>query len=546
MKSLLGLVLYVLILGAASVSAATPDLVKTANGTLSGTGPQPSGVRIFKGVPFAQPPTGDFRWREPQPVKDWTGVRAATEFGPKCMQAPVFGDMGFRAPSMSEDCLYLNVWTPAKNDKERLPVLVYFYGGGFVAGDGSEPRYDGESIATKGVVSVTVNYRLGVFGFMAHPELTKESPHHASGNYALLDQYAALLWVRKNIAAFGGDPKQVTIAGESAGSVSVSALMASPLSKGLIAGAIGESGSILGTLSAVPLAQGEEAGVKFADGIGAHSLAELRALDTQSVFGPATQGGFASVGRFSIVVDGYFFPESPAAIFAAGRQAHVPLLVGWNSEEMTGQILLQGKEPTQENYQAAVKAAYKDRADDVLKVYTGSSPDEILDAATALAGDRFIGYSTWKWADEQLRTGGGGPVYRYYFARPRPAMKASMGNATAGLAGGVIRNSTAPAQPRARGAVHSAEIEYALGNLKTNPVYEWVDDDYKVSQVMLEYFANFVKKRDPNGKGLPAWPALSANPGNAPQVMRIDVKTVAEPDTTRARYLLQDKLMGGQ
>ena len=528
----------ILLFGGLLAAAATDDLVRTANGTIKGTGRQPSGVRIFKGIAFAQPPTGELRWKEPQAVKNWSGVRAADQFSPRCMQAPVFGDMGFRANGMSEDCLYLNVWTPAKTGKERLPVLVYFYGGGFVAGDGSEPRYDGESMAAKGIVSVTVNYRLGVFGFLAHPELTKESPHKASGNYALLDQHAALEWVQLNIAAFGGDPKQVTIAGESAGSVSVSAQMASPLSKNLIAGAIGESGSILGTLSAVPLAQAEESGVKFANSIGANSLAALRGLETQKIFEPATKGGFASISRFSITVDGYFFPEPPAAIFAAGRQAHVPLLVGWNSEEMTGQVLLRGKEPTPENYQNALKELYGPRADEVMTLYSGATRDEILDAATDLASDRFIGYSTWKWADIHLKTGAS-PVYRYYYARPRPAMKAAMGNASSGLAGGVVRNSTAPPPPPAPGAVHSAEIEYALGNLSTNNVYEWTPDDFKVSKIMQDYFANFIKKRDPNGAGLPKWPAASNEGG---QVMRIDVETRAEPDKHRSRYLFQDKV----
>jgi para-nitrobenzyl esterase len=535
------LTLSILLVGTLSTAAATDDLVKTANGTIQGTGRQSSGVRIFKGIPFGQPPIGDLRWKEPQPVKNWTGVRAATQFGPRCMQAPVFGDMGFRANGMSEDCLYLNVWTPAKTGKEKLSVLVYFYGGGFVAGDGSEPRYDGESMATKGIVSVTVNYRLGVFGFLAHPGLTSESPHKASGNYALLDQYAALRWVQQNIAAFGGDPKQVTIAGESAGSVSVSAQMASPLSKDMIAGAIGESGSILATLSAVPLVQAEQAGVKFATGIGANSLADLRAMDTQKIFGPATSGGFASIGRFSITVDGYFFPEPPAAIFAAGRQAHVPMLVGWNSEEMTGQVILRGKEPTPENFQNVVKELYGARTDEALKLYSGTTREEILDAATALAGDRFIAYSTWKWADVHLKTGAS-PVYRYFYARPRPAMKPALGNATPGLAGGVVRNSTAPPPPPARGAVHSAEIEYALGNLSTNNVYEWTPDDYKVSQVMQGYFANFIKKRNPNGPGLPKWPAASTAGGDALQVMRLDVETRAEPDKHRPRYLFQDQV----
>jgi len=226
-------------LGAASVGEVfAADRVKIANGVIEADIQLSSGVRSFKGIPFAQPPVGDLRWREPQPVPNWKGVRAAGQFGPRCMQrtSPA-ADYWFRSNGMSEDCLYLNVWTPAKSDQERLPVLVYIFGGGFQNGDGSEPRYDGESMARKSMVAVTVNYRTNIFGFFSHPELTKESPYHASGNYGLLDQVAALQWVQRNIAAFGGDPKQVTIAGESAGSISVSALMASPLSRNLINGA---------------------------------------------------------------------------------------------------------------------------------------------------------------------------------------------------------------------------------------------------------------------------------------------------------------------
>ena len=240
------------------MGAYAEDRVKTACGVVEGT-TAPNGVRAFRGIPFAAPPVGDLRWQPPQPVKPWEGVRKADRFGPRAMQRPIFGDMNFRSDGMSEDCLYLNVWAPAGTGEQRLPVLVYFFGGGFMAGDGSEPRYDGASMASKGVVAVTVNYRLNVFGFFAHPELTKESPHHSSGNYGLLDQSAALGWVRQNIAAFGGDPEKITIAGESAGSIAVCAQMASPLSKNLIAGAIGESGSPMGTLTPVA-ARGSRAG----------------------------------------------------------------------------------------------------------------------------------------------------------------------------------------------------------------------------------------------------------------------------------------------
>ncbi len=522
------------------------DTVKTANGVLEGTGPQATGVREFKGVPFAAPPVGDLRWQPPQPAKDWTGTRPATQFGPRCMQLPLFGDMGFRSNGMSEDCLYLNIWTPAKKAGAKLPVMVYFFGGGFQAGDGSEPRYDGESLAQRGIVAITISYRLGIFGFMAHPELTKESPHHASGNYALLDMNAALKWVKQNVAAFGGDPNKITIAGESAGSIAVSAQMASPLSKDLIAGAIGESGSILGALPAVPLAQAEESGTKFAAAVGATNLAALRAMTGQQLLDAVAKPG---APRFSPTVDGYFFPEAPIEIFKAGKQAHVPLLAGWNSEEQGARAIFQRDEPTQENFEKALKRLYPDNADAFLKEYAPVNGD-VTQAATDLASDRFIAYSTWKWIDAAGKTGGGKPVYRYYFSRPRPKMTAAMGNATAGLAGGVVRGTpggtpgAAPAArpPAPKGAVHSAEIEYALGNLSGNKVYEWGPDDSKVSAVMEEYFANFIKTGNPNGGKLAKWPA--ANKGTAVQFLHIDVETKAETEAHRGRYLLMDKLAG--
>ena len=510
--------------------------VKIANGTVEGI--NESGIKTFKGVPFAAPPAGDLRWKEPQPVKDWTGVRKADKFGPRAMQLPVFGDMNFRSDGMNEDCLYLNVWTPAKTGNEKLPVLVYFYGGGFMAGDGSELRYDGESMARTGIVTVTVNYRLGIFGFLSHPELTKESPHHASGNYGLLDQSAALQWVQKNIAPFGGDPKKVTIAGESAGSFSVSAQMASPLSRNIIAGAIGESGSLLGLNPTATLKDAEKAGIDFGTSIKASTLADLRAMPADQLLKATANAGF---GRFPICIDGYFFPKSPLEIFEKGEQAHVPLLVGWNSQEMVYQMVMGQDKPTLDNYKKAVEKLYGEKSAEAMTVYSASNDQEAEQVATDLASDRFIGFSTWKWSDVQSKTGGK-PVYRYLYARPRPEMRAEMGNATAGLAGGVIKDTSAnkaPKMPPARGAVHSAEIEYALGNLPTNRVYDWLPEDYRVSEIMQAFFANFIKTGSPNGLGVPEWPAVDNSKGV--QVMHINVDTKAMEDKNGNRYLFMDK-----
>lgn len=520
----------------AKASKASPR-VTISHGILEGTIEQ-SGIRSFKGIPFAAPPVGDLRWREPQPLQKWQGVRKANQFGPRAMQLSVFGDMNFRSNGMSEDCLYLNVWTPAKSNKEKLPVLVYFYGGGFIAGDGSEPRYDGESMAKRGIVAVTVNYRLGAFGFMAHPELTKESPHKASGNYGLMDQNAALQWVKQNIAAFGGDPAKVTIAGESAGSFSVSAQMASPLSKDLIAGAIAESGSLLSLQPTSPLAQAEKIGLDFAKGLEANSLQELRAMTAEKILeGSGKQGPF----RFPVTIDGYFFPKAPSAIFAAGEQAKVPLLAGWNSEEMNYKMLLGQDPPSPENYIKALKSRFGENAGEVLKLYPAATEAEVIQAGTDLAGDLFIGFSTWKLIDMHSQTSGQ-PVYRYMYERPRPPMTAEMGDAVPGLAGGVIKNTDAstPKPAPSKGAVHSAEIEYALGNLTTNKVYAWTKDDFKVSEIMQSYFANFIKSGNPNGKNLPEWPAIKPG-GNVP-VMHIDVTTYIQPEQNKERYLLLEKL----
>ncbi len=525
-----------ILLGTTLGADSAGDRVRTASGIVEGAGPLRSGVRPFKGIPFAAPPLGERRWKEPQAVAGWQGVRAAVQFGPRCMQLPIFSDMKFRSSGMSEDCLYLNVWTPARSDQERLPVLVYFFGGGFQAGDASEPRYDGESMAAKGLVAVTVNYRLSVFGFLAHPELTREPPHRASGNYGLLDQSAALLWVRQNIAAFGGDPKKVTIAGESAGSISVSAQMASPLSKALIAGAIGESGALMGPrLPPPPLPESEKTGIEFAAQLGAPSLAALRAVSAERLLAALANDR----SRFGPNLDGYFLPKLPEAVFEAGEQAKVPLLAGWNSEESSWRGLLRDAAPTPQNYAKAVRSLYGERADEVLKLYPASTPEQMLSAAIDLAGDRFIAFSTWKWLDRHARTSGR-PTYRYYFARPRPPKVPEATGIAGGPTGGGQPGVANTGGAAPRGAAHSAEIEYAMGNLASNDVYAWSAEDFKVSQVMQDYFANFVRTGDPNGPGLPRWPKIEG--GGPAEVLRIDVETRAQPEPHRARYLLLDRL----
>lgn len=531
-----------LVLQCAFISLFAQMQVKTVNGMVEGVH-EKSGVTSFKGIPFAQPPIGELRWKEPQPVNNWTGVRKCNAFAYNAMQKKVFGDMVFRSAGMSEDCLYLNVWVPGGVPGAKRPVLVYFYGGGFVAGDGSEARYDGESMARRGIITITVNYRLGVFGFMAHPELSKESAHHASGNYGLLDQCAALRWVKQNIAAFGGDPEKVTIAGESAGSISVSAQMVSPLSKKLFNGAIGESGAMIApTLPAIPLTVAEANGVKFMQQTGAKTLAELRAIPADRLLEMAADPGTPALT--SATIDGYFLTKNPIQSFTAGEQAKVPLLVGWNSAEVPYQALMWGQVPTPENYAKKVKELYGNKADAVLKLYPGNSQEEVIKSATELASDRFIAYSTWKWSDAQASKTNQS-VYRYLFSRPRPQMAVAAGDTKAGLAGGVTKDEgqkpVAPKKPVPyAGAAHASEIEYALGNLATNTTYAWAPEDYKVSEIMETYFANFIKTGNPNGAALPEWlPVTAGKPAN---YIDINVQTRLRKESSQLRgwYLFLD------
>lgn len=512
--------------------------VSIENGIIEGNYDTSTGIQKYFGIPFAKPPVGNLRWKAPQPLENWTGVKETKKFGPRPMQTNVYGDMVSRSDGVSEDCLYLNVWTPAKRNTTGLPVLVYFYGGGFVAGDASEYRYDGESMAKKGIVTVTVNYRLNVFGFLAHPGLSKESLYKASGNYGLLDQHAALKWVNKNIAAFGGDPNKVTIAGESAGSISVSMQMASPLSKGLIQGAIGESGAgINPTLPPVPLSEAETIGQEFADKADCANISELRALSTRDVYEIYNE---SKRFGFPIVIDGYFLPKTLPEIFNSGEQADIPLLLGWNSAEIPGMAFMMGKPYSEENYIAAVKKTYPEEFEKILELYPHSSDTEIEISATALASDRFIAYSTWKWFDLH-RKNSDKPVYRYLYSKLRPPLVDQ--NLTPGLAGGTMPRDPSFKMPEPIGAPHACEIEYCMGNLPLIKEYAWTTDDYKVSKTMQDYFANFIKKGEPNGAGLPDWPSTGNNEKDPP-VMIIDTESKSVNATDDARYEFLDKAYG--
>ena len=515
---------------------AFPVQVDLKNGTIEGLYDTHSGIQKYFGIPFAKPPVGELRWKAPQPLDDWNGIKETKEFGPRPVQAMVFGDMKSRSNGLSEDCLYLNVWTPAKHSEKDLPVLVYFYGGGNVAGDASEYRYDGESMAKKGIVVVTTNYRLNVFGNLAHPELTAEAPYKASGNYGQLDQNMALQWVRDNIAAFGGNPDQVTIAGESAGSIGVSVQMASPLSKDLIAGAIGESGAAISpTMAPVSLEEAEKQGTQFLESIGVESIAALRKLSTREIYEKYND---SKRFGFPMVVDGYLLPKTLPEIFASKQQAQVPLLVGWNSAEIPGMAFTQGP-ITKESFVEKVKQNYPKKYEEVLELYPHGTSTEVEWAATNLASDNFIAYSTWKWFDLQ-RKNSDQPVYRYLYSKIRPPLRDQ--NLVSGLAGGTVeRDSNAPQMPKAIGAPHAAEIEYAMGNLHLVDDYAWTADDYKASNTMQEFFANFIKTGNPNGDEVPKWDAAKPNESDPP-VMVIDTESGSTKAENDARYNFLDNV----
>jgi len=513
--------------------------VKTQYGALQGF--EEDGVKKFLGVPFAQAPVGELRWKAPQPVQPWEGVRSAKQFGDDPMQPDIFGDMSFRGPGRSEDCLYLNIWTTAATTGDAQPVLIYFNGGGLMAGSGSEPRYDGSSLSKEGVICVTANYREGVFGFFAHPDLTASSKYKGSGNFGFLDQVAAIKWVKENISSFGGNPDKITIVGESAGAFSVSLLMCSPLSKNLIAGAMLSSGAEVLPYQPTSQADADAAGAELLKQAGIPSLADAIALSADSL-----QKLLPPKGMANVVLDGYFMTESPDDVFEKGQQAQVPLLAGWNSLEGSPSQALGNQAPTLANYKNAMKAQFGDMTDEIFKAYGIETDEDVLSQkGLDLASDLFTGFPTWKACDYHAKSGL--PVYRYHYMHPRPQVSAKMGEKVAALAGGV-RDKTADEkkseaqQPAiAPGAVHSADIEYAMGTLDTNEYYDWNEDDHAISKLFLTYYANFCKTGNPNGKGLPQWTVITKDNLDAAPVMKIDVtsKVVASPEKENAYRTLE-------
>jgi para-nitrobenzyl esterase len=499
----------------ASAARADNLKVKTDKGKVHGKSSADGQVREFLGIPYAAPPVGPLRWKPPQPSAKWTGVREATDFGFRCIQTNPFQDMRYRDPGENEDCLSLNIWTPARDKGAKLPVMVWIYGGGFVAGTTSEPRQDGEHLAHKGVVVVSMNYRLGLFGFYAGQGLAEESEHHAAGNYGLMDQTAAIAWVKKNIKNFGGDPNNVTIFGESAGSFSVSAQMASPLAQGLFQHAIGESGAAFSGrgLTFKSLADREKEDTAWALKVfGTSDLAALRAMNAEDMLAKAKAQTGAGRAGSGPDVDGYFLPEPVPQIYAEGRQAHIPVIGGWNRDEPSALVANFPKPATVASFQEAAQKAFPDRSAEFLKLYPDATDTDAVRSTIDFAGDTFIAYGTWLWLEAQVKTGGQ-PVYRYHFERPSPADKY---------------------HPVGSGAFHSDEIEYVFGTLDSRVDAKWQPEDYKLSDLVETYWTNFAKTGNPNGGDAPNWPQYDASDNW--QIMHLDVDSHAGPDPYRDRY----------
>jgi len=481
--------------------AQAPAPVRTGAGLVQGT--VEDGITIYKGIPFAAPPVGDLRWRAPQPAAPWTGVKNADKFAPACIQNQIANRaLGIEEVETNEDCLYLNVWTPAKSRRDRLAVMVWIYGGGFSIGATSLKQYDGKNLAKKGVVVVSVSYRVGELGFMAHPELTAEQGGH-SGNYGLLDQIAGLQWVKKNIAAFGGDPKRVTIFGESAGGISVSMLAASPLAKGLFQGAISESGGSFasarfaneGGENVPPLSVAEQSGKNFLSKLGVSSIADARKISADELLKKSPPG----LGGAWPTFDGYVLPGDQYDLYEAKRYNDTPILVGTNSDE--GALFV--ATITAPAYLKSVHDGYGEYADKILAAYPGGSDTEALRSDRDLFRDTGFAWNTWTWARLQAKTGKG-KAFVYYFSHRPPYADTP--------------------QSKSWGAAHAGELGFVFGQFGTGMTP--TADDHAVSDQIESYWTNFAKNGDPNGAGLPQWPAFTSDDQ---QVMNLDDPSKAIP-----------------
>lgn len=461
-----------------------PDTLRIESGLISGIKDTKSDVVSFKGIPFAAPPVGNLRWKAPQPAKSWNGVKECKMFSASAMQAtPMPFSMWtaeFIAPSepLSEDCLYLNIWTAAISPDEKRPVIVFIHGGAFTSGSGSVPVYDGTAMVQKGVVFITINYRVGIFGLFSHPGLSAESASKTSGNYGLLDQIEALKWVQKNIAVFGGDPNRVTIAGQSAGAFSVNYLVASPLAKGLFHRAIAESGGAV--LPTNPFAgiqnlkEAEHQGIEFARSLKAVSIADLRSKSPLELMALRTMT--------SPIADGYVIPEPLYKIFSSGRQNDVPVLMGWNANEgnFGGQLL------NALNFRQQAKEKYGEKADKFMKLFPSGTDAEAEQSQLALSALQTFGVQAYAWMNLQNKTGKS-PVFMYHFERAVPNRE----------------------DQKPFGAFHTGEVPYAYNNLHMSN-RPWEKTDYQLAETMSSYWANFAANGDPNGSNLPEWTPCSS------------------------------------
>ncbi len=493
-----------IVVGLSAQDRADPLNVKTEQGAVRGKLINEGKVRAFLGIPYAAPPVGELRWKAPQPPAHWKGVRDATKFGARCGQWQIWSDYLFLDSGPSEDCLYLNVYAPAAGPGVRLPVMFWIHGGGYTAGAGSEARYTNSGLPLRNVVLVTINYRLGVFGFLASEDLRKEGGG-AAGNYGLMDMVAALLWVQSNIARFGGDPDNVTIFGESAGSFAVSTLMASAQARGLFEKAIGESGAPFSDVLRVePLATRARRDQQWVESLGAKNLAELRAMPVSELIAAERK---EPVGWFSPVIDGRFLTVAVPATYAAGRQAHVPLLAGWNRDERAGTL---SKGMTAAKWNAFAEEHYGARTDEFLAAFPATSDGEAVQSADAYTTDEFIALGTWKWVEAHAGTADA-PVYRYHFELPATPSET---------------------HPEGKYAFHSDELEYVFGTLDTRHGARWRPEDRKLSEEMMDYWTNFAKNGDPNGEGLPHWPRYDKER----ELIHLDSTITAGPDVEWSQY----------